>query len=120
MNKFAEFSSHEKAAKECGVSTTSVKRGLNRVIVKCVYKSVFLKLYFLHKKVVPIVALPILARNVNTSISYKYPSINQILARLGIPVGGYIKGFYLNTGKVYKKQWLFATLDKYNGTTPTL
>jgi hypothetical protein len=65
-----------------------------------------------------LVPVSVIATDIKEGISYRYSSIESMQKSLGMPKGGYMKSFYLNSGKVYKKRWVFATPDKYIGSVP--
>lgn len=117
LNKVAEFKSRKHAAKECGVTATTIVRNLDRIFTSCIYKGVACSLMFLTNRLKVEVEVPIIAKDVTTGIATQYSSGQALQKALNLSAGGYLRkgGFYLDTGKVYKKRWLFYSLDNYTG-----
>lgn len=103
-----EFTSIKVAAKECGITITTVLRNINRVFTTCVVCDVAGKyLFATNGKSNAMPSIPVNATNVQTGEIHSFSSIEEMKRVLQLPQGGYLKTSYLVPGKVYKKKWLF-------------
>jgi hypothetical protein len=119
FNKVGTYSGQRNAGKQCSISQASVKRGLNRKFVNCLIEGKrTLVIFMSNRESAVLVPVSVIATDIKEGISYRYSSIESMQKSLGMPKGGYMKSFYLNSGKVYKKRWVFATPDKYIGSVP--
>lgn len=59
-------------------------------------------------------AMPMIVHCLNTQTYYYLPSVEQLKRTLNIPQGGYLTTSYVDTGKSYKKKYIFYSLFKFN------
>lgn len=96
-----------------------MSRNVNRVYTACKYLGVAVSLMFItNRQPVGMAPIEIFAKDIVENVTYRFPSIEQMQLKLGMPKGGYMKKVYLNTGKSYKGKWLFYSPDKYTDDTP--
>lgn len=113
LNKVAEFASGRYAAEGCGVTETTVSRNLNRVFTKCVFLGQVISLLLANNlKDSRVKAIPITVKDLQENTTSHFSSQEEVKRVLQLPKGGYLKS-YINTGKVYKKRYIFNTTETH-------
>lgn len=102
-----------------GVSNTTVVRNMNKVFTKCVHLGVTISLLFAcNMKDSRVKSVPIIVHCLITDKYYYFPSLEQVKRILKLP--RYLTKSYVDTGKSYKKQYVFYSADKFNITGKTI
>lgn len=83
----AEFSSRTNAAKQCGVSTTSVIRNINRVFTSCTYLGSTVSLLFVsNMKDSKVPSFPVILEDTLHNKYSHFDSLEKVKQALNMPV----------------------------------